>query len=132
MLVKKNGEVASFKNSAGEVSNAIPNHTDVNKMKILVPNAGTPEGMKLLSSTSPSNAVLTMPPPTIPSPLTQTVQAQSNAAADPSVTVPNLPPNILADRYSPSTVSALNSSLQTTKNTALQASVQGGGGCAGL
>ena len=57
MLVKKNGEVANFKNNQGEITNAIPEHTDMQKMTTLVRNAGTPEGIKLLNEKTPSNAV---------------------------------------------------------------------------
>lgn len=117
MLVKKNGEVASFKNSTGEVTNAIPNHTNMDKMKILVRNAGTPEGMNLLSADKPSNSILTMPPPSA-----SALSTRSNATVNPSIAVPNLPANILADRHTESVVNNLNTSLLNSNNPSVKAS----------
>jgi len=56
MLIKKNGEATMFKNKDGEVTNAIPEHNDLNKMMTIVRSAGTPEGIKLLSGEQPNTA----------------------------------------------------------------------------
>ena len=49
MLIKKNGEATTFKDKDGEVTNASPEHNDLNKMMTIVRSAGTPEGIKLLN-----------------------------------------------------------------------------------
>ena len=56
MLIKKNGKAALFKDKTGEVTNAIPEHNDINKMMTIVRSAGTPEGMSLLTGQSPNTA----------------------------------------------------------------------------
>jgi thiol-disulfide isomerase/thioredoxin len=112
MLVKKSGEVATFKTPEGEVTNAIPEHTNMQKMTSLVRSAGTEEGLNLLNGKEPSNAVLSMKPATI--------QAQSNAASNPETPVPSIPKNIVADRLPSNNVAALNTNLVETKNATLQ------------
>ncbi len=112
MLVKKSGEVATFKTPEGEVTNAIPEHTNMQKMTSLVRSAGTEEGLNLLNGKEPSNAVLNMKPATI--------QAQSNAASNPESPVPSIPKNIVADRLPSNNVAALNTNLVETKNANLQ------------
>jgi thiol-disulfide isomerase/thioredoxin len=112
MLVKKSGEVATFKTPEGEVTNAIPEHTNMQKMTSLVRSAGTDEGLNLLNGKEPSNAVLTMKPATI--------QAQSNAASNPESPVPSIPTNIVADRLPSNNVAALNTNLVETTNANLQ------------
>jgi hypothetical protein len=52
MLVKQSGEVASFQNSAGEVTNAIPDHTNEAKMISIVRSAGTGAGMNAMEKSS--------------------------------------------------------------------------------
>lgn len=56
MLIKKNGEATTFKDKDGEVTNAIPEHNDLNKMMTIVRSAGTPEGMKLLNGEQPNTS----------------------------------------------------------------------------
>jgi thiol-disulfide isomerase/thioredoxin len=112
MLVKKSGEVATFKTPEGELTNAIPEHTNMQKMTSLVRSAGTDEGLNLLNGKEPSNAVLTMKPATI--------QAQSNAASNPESPVPSIPTNIVADRLPSNNVAALNTNLVETTNANLQ------------
>jgi thiol-disulfide isomerase/thioredoxin len=120
MLVKKNGEVASFKNNQGEITNAIPEHTDMQKMTTLVRNAGTPEGIKLLNEKTPSNAVLSMetaPSNTIP---INTIQEASNKTIQPTTNVPTIPKNILANRIPETKVNQLNTNLVSTQNKSLK------------
>jgi thiol-disulfide isomerase/thioredoxin len=112
MLVKKSGEVATFKTPEGEITNAIPEHTNLQKMTSLVRSAGTEEGLNLLEGNEPSNAVLNMKPATI--------QAQYNATINPETPVPNIPKNIVADRLPSKNVTALNTNLVETKNANLQ------------
>jgi thiol-disulfide isomerase/thioredoxin len=113
MLVKKSGEVATFKTPEGEVTNAIPEHTNMQKMTSLVRTAGTEEGLNLLSGKEPSNAILNIKK-------TNTIQAQSNAAVNPETPVPSIPKNIVADRLPSNSVTALNTNLVETKNTSLK------------
>ena len=118
MLVKKNGEVASFKNNQGEITNAIPEHTDMQKMTTLVRNAGTPEGIKLLNEKTPSNAVLSME--TAPSNTINTIQQASNKTIQPNINVPTIPKNILANRIPETKVNQLNTNLVSTQNKSLK------------
>jgi thiol-disulfide isomerase/thioredoxin len=120
MLVKKNGEVASFKNNQGEVTNAIPEHTDMQKMTTLVRNAGTPEGIKILNEKSPSNAVLSMETAPFNSIPVNTIQKISNKAVEPNTNVPTIPKNILANRIPENKVNQLNTNLVTTENKSLK------------
>lgn len=52
MLVKQSGEVTAFKNNAGEVTNAIPDHTNEDKMLSIVKNGGTAAGMNAMEESS--------------------------------------------------------------------------------
>jgi thiol-disulfide isomerase/thioredoxin len=66
MLVKQSGEVASFKNNSGEVTNAIPDHTNEQKMMSLVRTGGTDKGLNIMNeaevvdtgATEPKNSIL--------------------------------------------------------------------------
>lgn len=49
LLVDSAGNAMNFKQPSGEISNAVPEHTNMTKMTALVRTAGTPEGMNLLS-----------------------------------------------------------------------------------
>ena len=115
MLVKKNGEVASFKNEAGEVTNAIPDHTNMTKMATIVRNVGKNEGVEVLeeatNNKSKKNSVISINTPSI--------QEMSNKAASPYEAVPNIPENIVADRMSPKTVETLNNNLVNASNSLL-------------
>jgi thiol-disulfide isomerase/thioredoxin len=104
MLVKKSGEVATFKDEDGQTTNAIPDHTDVNKMSILVRNAGKEEGLSLLEAPEERSGL----------------QIQSNAAVDPSQEVPKIPKNILADRMAPESVERLNRNLVNASSSLLK------------
>jgi hypothetical protein len=117
MLVKKNGEATAFKKSSGEVTNAIPDHTDVNKMKIIVRNAGTPEGQSLLNQGGPrtNEDIMNMKPLS-----TYTVSERNVVAGEPST---NMPRNILADRLDPGVVSNQNTVLANSKQAALKGAV---------
>jgi thiol-disulfide isomerase/thioredoxin len=110
MLVKKNGEVATFKDENGEATNAIPDHTDINKMSIIVRNAGKEEGLSLLENDHNLNNTFER----------TGLQKQSNQAADPSQEVPKIPKNILADRMTPESVSRLNKNLVNASSSLLK------------
>jgi thiol-disulfide isomerase/thioredoxin len=115
MLIDKDGKPTSFKNNNGEVSNAIPDHTDINKMSILVRNAGKPEGVALLKDSPLSKA--------------------SNATVNTNTPTPFIPKNILADRLSESSVNKLNTNLINSSNSLINAStksIKGGGNGGGL
>lgn len=99
MLIDKNGKPTNFKNSNGQVSNAIPDHTDINKMTILVRNAGKPEGIDALSKAS-------------------------NATINTDTPVPTIPKNILADRLSESSVNRLNANLMNSSNSLVNESTK--------
>lgn len=56
LLIDKNGEPTVFKDKNGEVTNTIPEYNDLNKMKAIVKNAGTPQGISLLSQGEEASA----------------------------------------------------------------------------
>lgn len=117
MLVKKNGEATPFKQSSGEVTNAIPDHTDVNKMKLIVRNAGTAEGQALLNQGGPrtNEEIVNMKPLS-----TYAVSKQNVVAGEPST---NLPHNILADRLEAGVVNRQNTVLANSKQGELKGAV---------
>jgi thiol-disulfide isomerase/thioredoxin len=117
MLVKKNGEATAFKKSSGEVTNAIPDHTDVNKMKLIVRNAGTPEGQALLNQGGPrsNEEIINMEPLS-----TYEVSERNVVAGHPST---NLPNNILADRLETTVVNRQNTTLANSKQGELKGAV---------
>lgn len=117
MLVKKNGDATIFKNSSGEITNAIPDHTDVSKMKIIVRNAGTPEGQTLLNQGGPrtNEEIVNMQPLS-----TYEVSERNVVAGEPST---NLPRNILADRMESSVVNRQNTMLANSKKGELKGAV---------
>lgn len=117
MLVKKNGQATAFKKSSGEVTNAIPDHTDVTKMKLIVRNAGTPEGQALLNQGGPrtNEEIMNMKP------LSTYQVTERNVVAGESST--NQPRNILADRLDPGVVNNQNSVLANSKQATLKGAV---------
>jgi thiol-disulfide isomerase/thioredoxin len=107
MLVEKNGKVASFQSKNGEVTNAVPDHTDMEKMTAIVRTAGRPEAENLLEEST-----ISMQPPS----LSQT----ANATVNTTVPSPTIPKNIIADRLSVNSVNRLNSTLVNSNNTLLK------------
>lgn len=105
MLVKKSGEVATFQNEDGESTNAIPDHTDMNKMAIIVRNAGKEKALSLMENSAEERTAL---------------QAQSNQAVNPAAPVPKIPKNILADRLTPESVNRLNQNLINASSSLLK------------
>ncbi len=115
LLVKESGEVASFKKPSGEVTNAIPNHTDMQQMTAIVKNAGTANGQTLLENAeevgSAGNTGAVEP-----------VELAENSATGntANLTTAGIPKNILADRLSPENVNRLNSALVRSSNSLLR------------
>ncbi len=122
MLVKKNGEAANFKSESGSITNAIPDHTDMNKMKTIVRNAGTPTGIELLEKATVDSNTLSSP----------TGNVNLNLTANPNTPIPNMPNNILSDRLSEKSVNQLNRNMMNSTNILLKESTknarQTGGG----
>lgn len=56
LLVNSAGSAMNFKQPSGEVSNTVPEHTDMTKMTALVRTAGTPEGLNLLNTMNQKNS----------------------------------------------------------------------------
>jgi len=138
MLVKKDGSAVSFKNSQGMITNAIPDHTNMNQMKTLIRTAGTPQGQSLLQATKvnkPNNNILSMKPLS-PVPMNTTsnnpVQSASETVEEPiSTNQSSTPPNIIADRLSEPTVNHLNTALANSTKVLRQSGnnpMQLGGG----
>lgn len=111
MLIDKNGKSTLFKDKEGEVSNTVPDYTNMNKMATLVRNAGTPEGETLMTEAAslPTAASLT----------------------EASTVTPNVKPlsgntsgnkSIVADRLSASQVNGLNAQLNNSSNPSVVAS----------
>lgn len=84
LLIGKNGKAVNFKNKAGAESEAIPDHGNMENMRAIVRNAGTPEG----------EAALT-PSPVIRRPNVEEVP-EPNVFSKPSGPARS-PPNIAAD-----------------------------------
>jgi thiol-disulfide isomerase/thioredoxin len=112
MLIDKNGKSTLFKDKEGEVSNTVPDYTDMNKMATLVRNAGTPEGETIMSEAASGQTVT----PNI-KPLSANMSGNKS---------------IVADRLSASQVSNLNQQMANSSNPAVANSVassqQGGMG----
>ena len=79
LLVDSAGNAMNFKQPSGEVTNSVPDHTNMSKMTALVRTAGTPEGINLLNSV---NKNLTGKSLTLPS---GTAEANRNIASLPTV-----------------------------------------------
>jgi thiol-disulfide isomerase/thioredoxin len=115
MLVDKTGNVETFKTEDGEVTNAIPDHTNVQKMTALVRTLGRKEGLNALEESKIQNKnpeTISMDPPSLGN--------LSNATVNPSVATPEIPKNILADRLSESSVQRLNANLVKSSNSLLK------------
>lgn len=155
LLVKPNGDIQSFKNSSGEKTNAIPNYTDVNKMKVIVRNAGKPEGVSALEGvevktnvpkTGKAENLLNSPPTNSEvgvEPESINVQV-SKEAIDPSLPLSETPKTLSEDRiptarsnsaanriqtgtHTEAAVNALNSSLINSASKTLQEATSGKG-----
>ena len=110
LLVNKNGTASNFKTDSGEITNAVPDHTNMTKMQTLVRNAGTPQGLALLKNSGVANSIISMSPP---------------GTGNVSNVVPNrplvaTPKNILADRLSAKNVSNQNISLMNSGSASLR------------
>lgn len=114
MLVDKTGNVQTFKTENGEVTNAIPDHTNIQKMTAIVRTAGREEGLNAIEESKEQNnaSTISMDPPSIGN--------LSNATVNPSVATPEIPKNILADRLSESSVQKLNANLVKSSNSLLK------------
>jgi thiol-disulfide isomerase/thioredoxin len=124
LLVKQSGEVASFKNDQGEITNAIPEHTDMQKMTAIVKNVGTNAGQNALASSEVVTPYV----------------SSSEVIANESVVTPDentsIPKNIIADRLSANHVNTLNRTLVRSADQLLKQAtapiVKQGGGCGSL
>lgn len=114
MIVDKSGNVESFKTENGEVTNAIPDHTNVQKMTALVRTLGRKEGLEAMEKSKQEEepSTISMAPPSLAN--------VSNSTVDPAVATPEIPKNILADRLSESSVQKLNANLVKTSNSLLK------------
>lgn len=136
MLVKKNGKVQKFKTESGELTNAVPDHTNLNKMKLIVRNAGKSEAQGLVGQAAAGAAGALVANALAANSLRNNsaqannemveveVNADSSAVenvnetflaqevpADSSASSNGGAPNIIADRYNRNTVNEQNSKL---------------------
>jgi thiol-disulfide isomerase/thioredoxin len=118
LLVKENGEVASFKKPSGEVTNAIPNHTDMQQMTAIVKNIGTANGQSLLETAEEVGSVGNTGA-IEPVELSENSVIAGNTATG-NLATAGIPKNILADRLSPENVNRLNSALVRSSNSLLR------------
>jgi thiol-disulfide isomerase/thioredoxin len=88
LLIGKNGKAVNFKNKAGAESEAIPDHGNMENMRAIVRNAGTPEGEAALLST-PSPVVTRQNVEEVPEPEPDVFSKPSGPTRS--------PPNIAAD-----------------------------------
>jgi thiol-disulfide isomerase/thioredoxin len=126
MLVKNNGEVQSFKNKSGEVTNAIPDHTNMNNMSLIVKNAGKEEAVNMLENSSKNISMKT--PSAVP--ISQNNNGNINKSNNINKgnnnngNINNInnemeslsPENIVTDRLSEETVETLNNNLVNASN----------------
>jgi thiol-disulfide isomerase/thioredoxin len=101
LLIKNNSEPITFKTNNGTVTNVIPEHNDMSQMKAIVKNAGTPEGISILNSSTvlvPSQMNMAT------APLQQSTMSPQDVSESPTllspqvvtpiqVTPPQLPPD---------------------------------------
>jgi hypothetical protein len=120
LLVKESGEVTSFKKSNGEVTNAVPNHTDMQQMTAIVKNAGTANGTALLESAENPAEVAANSVYAENGGLTGNTVELAGNTADGNLTTAGIPKNIVADRLSPENVNRLNSALVRSSNSLLR------------
>jgi len=132
MLIKKDGSAVAFKSPQGQITNAIPNYTNMDQMKTLIRTAGTPEAQSLLETKKANNAILTMKPLSPVSSMADTKSPSDNSEHIPQS---SMPPNILADRLSEPTVNRLNTALANSTKVLRQSGNNpmqlGGGGSSG-
>ncbi len=114
MLVKKNGEVANFKSESGSITNAIPDHNDMNKMKTIVRNAGTSNGVELLEQATVDTNDFLSP----------TGSVNLNLTANPNAPIPDMATNVVTDRLSEKSVNQLNRNMINSSNTLLKESTR--------
>ena len=109
MLIGKNGQAVNFKDSSGAESQAIPDHGNMESMRAIVRNVGTPEGQAILeenssvafeNKTNQLNAVpknLTHKELSLTKLLPQPVEIQEKRSG-PSVAVPDIAADIVSSR----------------------------------
>jgi thiol-disulfide isomerase/thioredoxin len=100
MLVNQSGEVTAFKKDSGEVTNAIPDHTNEQKMMTIVRSAGTAGGQAAMDAS--------------------TVNGAGAAASTVGIAQETETNTILSDRLSAEEVGRLNSQLVKSTNTLLK------------
>ncbi len=115
LLVKESGEVASFKNREGEVTNAVPDHTNMSRMETLVRTAGTPSGQNILIAAENAGD----PGAVEASANSGDPETFGNAAASGSANG-SIPKNIVADRLSAENVNRLNTALVNSASNSLK------------
>jgi thiol-disulfide isomerase/thioredoxin len=110
MLVKKDGKVQKFKTESGELTNAVPDHTNLNKMKLIVRNAGKSEAQGLLGQAA-AGAVGALAANALGNNATQenSEVVEVNLNSDPSA-VENVNQAFLAEEVSVNGVNAMNGS----------------------
>jgi len=93
LLIGKNGKAVNFKDKAGAESEAIPDHGNMESMRAIVRNAGTPEGEAALTPTPTPTPTPTLTPTPTP---TLTPTPEPDVFSKPSGPTRS-PPNIAAD-----------------------------------
>ena len=118
LLIGKNGKAVNFKNQAGAESEAVPDHGNMENMRAIVRNAGTPEGEVALENHSTVSGTATAP----------SLQQQELAEVEEptlnqttSVGPSRAPPNIAADVVSSERVTRGGSLFELLSKTAYSA-----------
>lgn len=123
LLIGKNGKAVNFKNQAGAESEAVPDHGNMENMRAIVRNAGTPEGEAALENHSTVSATATATAPS----LQQQQQQELAEVEEPtlnqitSVGPSRAPPNIAADVVSRERVARGGSLFELLSKTAYSA-----------
>jgi len=111
LLIGEDGKAVNFKGDAAAVSQAVPNHGDMDTMRSIVRNAGTPEGKNILNSSviepaafaeSPKNILtvasqpMTSLPASIPEPDAKHTLPQTVRRFGPTISVPNIAADVVS------------------------------------
>ena len=111
LLIGEDGKAVNFKGDAAAVSQAVPNHGDMDTMRSIVRNAGTPEGKSIMNSSviepaafaEPTKNILTVAsgpmtslPASIPEVEAQHTLPQTVAKFGPTISVPNIAADVVS------------------------------------
>lgn len=139
ILVNNDGKVQSFKKKSGEVTNVIPDHTNMNNMSLIVRNAGKNKAINALEASQNMSVATPSAQPMSGNnnnnPVNPNNSSNNNNTNEVNVVEEEVdlttPENIVADRLSEETVETLNKNLVNASNANIKKTTEGvavGGG----